>query len=481
MPQKLITYDAAIDEPPIPDDATVIDTAELDDEVTVIVDVPFQVATQELEESDWVDRVDDPFEVHLRTALDYTSRSETATIEDVRRVHSVVKDGATGAEQTVVVMDSGINESHPVFDGMHIQHVDCTGSNDDAADEVGHGTAAAGQIAQLAPDVDLVDLRIFGGSDSTGSQPVLKAYEWLFAHADQVDVVNLSWGTSSISSYLNRLQNKLVSKGVRGVVAAGNSGESGGSPATAEKAFSVGACTEDRNLAPFSSYDPRRENPDLTAIGVDCMLAQAEDTSMGTDLPGPWIKASGTSFSAPDVAGCVAKYLSRDPDASPADVAEAFRESADNLRSTNREGTGLLDYRETVVANETILPPFEPFDHQSEATFEDAVEQYLIDLYGPDAVSRQYRFDDGRVVDLLVRTGFAGVLCLELENDSGSVVTGSGQANYYAQRSHIELGQTGVPMLVVPEGHIEAEERETIESLGVHVRTPAFEGDVSGV
>lgn len=268
-----------------------------------------------------------------------------ATIEDVRRLHDVPRKGSTGEGVTVVAMDSGVDTSHPVFSDVSVEQVDVTG--DGKGDAVGHGTAVMGQITRIAPGADLLALRIFGSEGSTETNVILRAYEWLHANVDRYDLVNMSWGAKEPSKQLDRVHDRLVEKGVRDVTAAGNTGERAGSPGTAERAFSVGACTVEGKIAEFSSYNPERDNPDVAAIGKDTRLAQASGTTMGTDLEGPWVKASGTSFAAPEVAGMAAKLLDARSGLAPRAVMRAFEAGARNVPDQPKDGAGLADYRAT--------------------------------------------------------------------------------------------------------------------------------------
>jgi subtilisin family serine protease len=284
-------------------------------------------------------------EPHLEP--EYVSEdTDVATIADVRELHDVPDNEATGEGLTAVAMDSGIDPGHPVFEDKSIEQVDVTGSG--KGDAVGHGTAVLGQIARLAPDADLVALRIFGEKGQAKNNVIMQAYEWLHGNTDSYDVVNMSWGSSETSKAINRTHNELVEKGIRGVVSAGNSGKESGSPATAERAFSIAACTEEGTIAEFSSYNPTRDNPDVAAIGKDNRLAQASGTAMGTELDGPWIKASGTSFSAPEVAGMVAKYLSVHPETPPEPIMRDFEAAARDIEDQPRDGAGLADYAAAV-------------------------------------------------------------------------------------------------------------------------------------
>jgi subtilisin family serine protease len=287
-------------------------------------------------------------ELHLEPEHVSQDSAAVATIEDVRRLHDVPKDDATGQGFAVVAMDSGIDPDHPVFEGDTIEQVDMTGT--ETGDAIGHGTAVMGQITRLAPGADLIALRIFGSEGQTKTNVIMRAYEWLHNHTDAYDVVNMSWGSSETSKIINWVHNALVERGIRDVVSAGNSGTKSGSPATAKRAFSIAACTEEGKIAAFSSYNPSRDNPDVAAIGVNNRLAQASGTSIGVDLDGPWIRASGTSFSAPEVAGMVAKYLDVHPEASPETIVADFEAAARNIPDQPRDGAGLADY-EAAVSN----------------------------------------------------------------------------------------------------------------------------------
>lgn len=283
---------------------------------------------------------------------------DVSTIEDVRSLHNIPTDSDMGEGTTVCVMDSGIDPTHPLFEDTKIKHVDVVGSG--KGDEIGHGTAVAGQILRVAPAVDFVSLRIFGGADGARPDVILRAYEWLLSHSDEIDVVNMSWGAPQKIQEIDGIHNELVRKGVRDVVAAGNSGDTGGSPATAEKAFSVGACTKEGDMAPFSSYNPNMDNPDVTAIGVNNRLAQASGTTMGDDLSGRWVKASGTSFAAPEVCGSVADFVRSH---NMENVPEVYEKHADDIEGIQKDGAGLMHHENTMSE-----PPEEPIPDQGDAT-----------------------------------------------------------------------------------------------------------------
>ncbi len=308
------------------------------------------VDTDETIDDEAVVATDPDYEVELRiTDESVHSESDVATMDDVRRVNDIPERGTTGDGVHVVVTDTGIDTSHPLFSDMDVAQVDMTGSG--SGDHVGHGTATSGQVVRIAPDVKLTMVKIFPDKEQTKSKYIMRAYQWLFEHADEIDVVNMSWGGQSINKTQDHLQNKLVRKGVRDTTAAGNTGGRGGSPATAKRAFAAGACTKDGKMASFSSYNPDHDNPDVAAVGSQNRLARASGTSMGHPLSDNWTVASGTSFAAPELAGMVARYLERYPDAKPSVVSEDFDTNARDIPDTPKDAHGIADYAHTVAKN----------------------------------------------------------------------------------------------------------------------------------
>lgn len=321
-------------------------------------------------------------DLSLRTVtepfFDNTKNRKVRELDECKEAHSVVDDGLSGKKTTIAVTDTGVDASHAAFDGVDVSAKDMSAGPKDASDTVGHGTAVAGHIARVAPNAHIIMLKIAGSDGSLSMGAIVEAYNWLLENADQIDIVNMSWGSKETSQQLNDIHNKLAENGVRDVVSAGNSGSESGSPATAERAFSVGASDGRGNIAPFSSYNESK-NPDVAAVGVNVRLAQAAGTAMGTDLSGPYVAANGTSFSAPFVAGCCGRYNEAHPErgveefatqskqTSPSrsgssrsaskihevdELKDSFVEYADDIPETPRDGAGLLDYEAALDGTE---------------------------------------------------------------------------------------------------------------------------------
>lgn len=271
-----------------------------------------------------------------------TTDGEVATPEDAHQLHAW-PDSLADPDEPVrwAVMDSGIHEdlfdTHPWFENATLgRRYDATGTGN--GDSVGHGSGCASIIARNTPAVELWSVRIFGESGRTRQSAIRDAYEWLIDHADELHGVNMSWGARSDSPEINALHEELVSKGVHDVVAAGNTGGEGGSPATAREAFSVGAVDEEGNLTRFTSRDPDQDNPDVAAVGKNVKMARAPDTSMGTPLGDQFVKASGTSFSAPYTSAAYVNALYQNRRSWDA----VFERVAPDIPGTKADGEGLL-------------------------------------------------------------------------------------------------------------------------------------------
>lgn len=113
--------------------------------------------------------------------------------------------------------------------------------------------------------------------------------------------------------------------------------------------------------------------------------------------------------------------------------------------------------------------------HVSEQSFEDYLVAQLEAEHGEDAIHEQYYLPSGRYVDILVADVDSWqTWAYELENNAGSVLNGSGQAAYYAAEIESQGFENTVPVLAVPEGHIDDEERRIIRQTGVLVREVDF-------
>src|SRR5215204_4856738 len=174
--------------------------------------------------------------------------TRTTGTDDVRVTAGTNVTGLDGTGIGIAVLDSGIDTGHTTFlDRNNTLRVvygkDFTGEGR-TDDPFGHGTHVAsivagnGRISRteyvgVAPNANLINLRVLNSQGTGRVSYMLGALEWVYQNraAYNVRVVNLSLGTPAVESYKNdpvcKAVRKLVDAGVVVVAAAGNNGKDG--------------------------------------------------------------------------------------------------------------------------------------------------------------------------------------------------------------------------------------------------------------
>jgi hypothetical protein len=272
----------------------------------------------------------------------------------------------TGAGVTVYVVDTGIFAAHDDFGGRVVSGFNALEDNGGTADCNGHGTHVAGVIAGsnygVAKSATLVPVRVLDCNGSGTISTLLAGLDWVLqdhAQSPGPAVVNMSLGGDA-SSALDTEVNSLLSAGMTTVVAAGNDNidACSKSPARVRGALTVGASTETDERATFSNYG-------------DCVDLFAPGTHIVSDWytsPTATTLSSGTSESAPFVAGVAALCLEKYPSASPATVSQTVLSqttldalSAVGDGSPNRLLFSLIDSLDDTTGDSQLLadPSFE--------------------------------------------------------------------------------------------------------------------------
>jgi hypothetical protein len=234
-----------------------------------------------------------------------------------------------GSGVTAYVIDTGILVTHQDFGGRASLGTDCVGNScvdGTGTDCAGHGTHVAGTIGGaafgVAKAVTLVSVRVLGCDDMGTISNVIAGIQWVTNHHSPgaPAVANLSLSTNAFSQSLNNAVEASINDGVTYTIAAGNAATNActSSPASAPDALTVGATNSSDNRSSFSDFGSCL---DLFAPGEGITSDWFTSTSATNVL-------SGTSMSAPHVAGAAARYLSAHPTATPASVASALTSSA---------------------------------------------------------------------------------------------------------------------------------------------------------
>ncbi len=237
-------------------------------------------------------------------------------------------ENITGANQSIAIIDTGINASHPAFAGKTVYWKDVTNESYATARDISdHGTMcasiAAGNASDfkgIAPDANIAAIKMFyldNGEANSENPEADAAISYLLTNAEamRVKVASLSWGDDNQSDgndHLSLSTDRLVDAGITTVVAGGNLAgplEHVAAPGTSRKVITVGALDQyNFRVASFSLPGPTvdgRIKPDIIAPGRDILGADANGNGYRI--------GSGTSFATPIVAGLSALLQEKYP------------------------------------------------------------------------------------------------------------------------------------------------------------------------
>jgi subtilisin family serine protease len=194
---------------------------------------------------------------------------------------------------------------------------------DDGMDLYGHATACGGIILGMAPEVELVSIRVLG-ADLRGKGTAFAAgLEWAIEQG--IDVLSLS--LSSKSEALFPIFHDLVDRAYfRGIplVSAANNVPAASYPSLFSTVLSVAAHGE---ADPWRLYYNPSPPVEFGAWGVDVPIAWKDGGST---------VATGNSFAAPHVTGMVALILAKHRGLTPFEVKAVLAAVADNPRREPR-------------------------------------------------------------------------------------------------------------------------------------------------
>lgn len=268
-------------------------------------------------------------------------------------------DISTGEGVKVAILDTGIDESHPDLAGRVAGGEDFTGIGP-YSDDNGHGTHVSGTVAAIysnnigaygvAPSASLYAVKVLSSSGSGTLDWIIAGIQW--AIDNDIDIINMSLGTSSNMQSLEDACNAAYEAGILIVAAAGNSGNKPGNRNTVEypggyaSVIAVAASDSNDARATFSSTGPDVE---LIAPGVSIL---------STVPGGGYAYYSGTSMASPHVAGVAALVLSANSTLTNVQVRSILQGTAENLGlKMEHQGYGLVRADLAVQAASGSTPP----------------------------------------------------------------------------------------------------------------------------
>ncbi len=311
------------------------------------------------------------------TDLDYGLSSGQVNLINVAAVHNT---GNFGQGVTIGVFDNGVRQlNHRTFDTLRtrllatfdfVDHKVSVVPNNPSEGFGFHGVVTLSALGGYTPG-ELIG-PAFGASyilartENDSSETPIEEDNWVaaieWADSIGVDVTSTSLGyltydlpytswtwenMNGNTTLITRASDMAVGKGIVVVNSAGNNGFNAAhntlnAPADGDSVFTIGAASTDGTRAGFSSVGPTtsippRFKPDVMAQGVLVRCASWTD-------PTQFTYSQGTSLACPLAAGVVALLLHAKPDATPMQVMNAIRFTANNANSPdNLVGWGLID------------------------------------------------------------------------------------------------------------------------------------------
>ncbi|TMH74078.1 MAG: hypothetical protein E6H51_09715 [Betaproteobacteria bacterium] len=315
----------------------------------------------------------------------------------VVRADKVWQQGITGGGVTVAILDSGVaadadlvqpdnrllasvnfaDERLTSDPGGHGTHI--------AGIVAGNGTRSGGEFTGIAPQANIVDVRVLGNTGSGRISSVVRGIEWVLAHraAHNIRVINLSFGAPANLSYRADPMSAAVEiawrRGLVVVAASGNGGPARDTvltPGIDPYAITVGA-TDDRGtlgrgddlLAWFSAWGSPDSNakPDLVAPGRRIVSLRVPGSALDTLFPervvvaqngATYFRLTGTSMATAVVSGAAALLLAGRPNLTPDQVKALLvgttqpygEDSGQVLPDPIADGSGLLNAYAATIA-----------------------------------------------------------------------------------------------------------------------------------
>ena len=269
--------------------------------------------------------------------------------------------GYTGKNIVVAHLDSGADSTHAaLLDALEmVAAFDANGASVPPpvpySDIDNHGTHTAGTLAGrqvpgepivgMAPDVELVDATIIGGTDTVSR--ALAGMNWALEKGARV--MSFSVGFHGYDGSFLTVIEQLRALHLLPVVAIGNGGPNTScSPGNYETVLSVGASDDGDNVIQMSSSP----GPNGPAVGPT--VCAPGFRILSAKPGGGYRLSSGTSMATPHVAGLAALLFSAKPEATIDEVQQAIVSACSDPmeQGAERIGAGIPD---GVVALEQLL------------------------------------------------------------------------------------------------------------------------------
>ncbi len=306
--------------------------------------------------------------------FNYGSSSNQVKIHKGEFLHNI---GARGQGMIMAFLDAGFfgYQTNQFFDSARVRNQflgtwDFVQNNASVNEDDSHGMQCFSTVAAYRPGV-------FVGSspeakyyllrtEDAPTEQVIEEYNWALAaeYADSagVDVISSSLGYTTFdnaafnhsyadmngnTTIITRMADLAAKKGMLVVNSAGNEGDDPwkymGAPADGDSVLSVGAVTSSGVIVGFSSFGPTSDGqikPDVVSVGAGTTVSSIGGTASTN---------SGTSFSAPNIAGLATCLWQLFPEFNNWKIITTLRKSSDRFETPHEQyGYGLPNMKKAV-------------------------------------------------------------------------------------------------------------------------------------
>jgi len=270
----------------------------------------------------------------------------------------------------VAILDTGVDPDTAELKGRVLPGFNATNGSGDTTDTDAHGTEVAsvaagsgGRFQGVSPTSPILPISIYNRSSETTAAWVVRGIQEAVTRG--AGVINLSSSNPAAdvdpkdAAVLDQAITAAFAQGTITVVAAGNEGKGNAAvPGDLTRVLTVGSASADGTRDAFSNFGPWI---DLVSPGADLILPAPLDVcSSGYGV------ASGTSFSAPAVAGAAALIWSQRPELNAQGIYDVMRMGAvKDLYQAGRDddsGFGLLDVATGLSSGAPLSQPHEVDD-----------------------------------------------------------------------------------------------------------------------
>ncbi|MCI8890423.1 MAG: S8 family peptidase [Eubacterium sp.] len=300
--------------------------------------------------------VEEDIILHACTALEPTDRVEETgdqgidpekqwNLDMIAASPQEITPGGNAADIKVAVIDSGVGFTTDIDVERSVNLI--PGEEEVIPfyeDVTGHGTSVASVIAAsrnetgatgVNPDVTLYSVKVLDENNQSPVSRVIQGIYWCIEN--DVDIINMSFGTSQYSEALRAAVKAADQEGILMIAAAGNTGNGNGTAVQYPAAFG--------EVMAVGSVNAQGQRSTHSATGE-----QVEIMAPGEDIPSTGfldlvIQSDGTSLAASHVTGAASLLWSMNPDKSAAFIRSLLNESARAAGQAEEYGNGILDVK----------------------------------------------------------------------------------------------------------------------------------------